>query len=382
MAVAVLPVPAFAANAMEKLDQSTSKPPTTAEAVVVSDTQIVAQVFTPSLSGDLTRARVSLQRCDDLQSDIIAEIRPVGTGGQPESTVLAQAIIPGATIPTANTDWIDVVFPIPANVTPRVRYALVLRAETVGTCVVGWEESADQYTRGFLTVGSVSNGIEFWPQADEPNYGDQSLVFETYVTTASAPIIETSAPACKLTRTGTDPNGSKFIEITVQDVDSGLARIHVTHAGNLTLNPADSNDTTPPAFTDGTTGAVVIRATKLDQSKGALIALRVTDVDGNLTDCDPIMQTIVRENGRPTPTTISDIPQAEGFVMLTNGVPGVQHIDLSVNGRRFAVNRLNAGETRIIDVSSAMRRGNGNVVTLNVRGMRNASVDVLIWDGP
>jgi hypothetical protein len=380
LVLTLLPAPAIAAAATETLDQSVPRPAGSPEAVIVSDTQIAAQVFTPSLTGTLTRVRVSLSRCDALQSDIIAEIRPVGPGGQPGNTLLAQATIPGGAIPTAGSDWVDVTFTSPASITARTPYALVLRADTPGTCV-GWDEGTATYTRGYATTGTMTGGTETWSTLSEPKYGDQSFVFETYVTTSAAPLIETTPPSCKLTRTGTDANGQKFIEITAQDGESGLARIHVTHAGNLTLNPANSNDTTPPTFAHGTTAPVIIRATKLDQSKGSLIALRITDVDGNVTDCDPVMQTIVREKGRPTPTTFTDLPQAEGYVMLTNGDPGASSIDLFVNSKRFRVNRLRDGETRVVDVTSAMDPGNGNTISVTINGGRNASVDVLIWDG-
>ena len=50
-----------------------------------------------------------------------------------------------------------------------------------------------------------------------------------------------------------------------------------------------------PAFTVGTTSPVVVTATKIDQTVGASMTVRATDVAGNVTMCDPAMVTV---NGR------------------------------------------------------------------------------------
>ena len=102
-------------------------------------------------------------------------------------------------------------------------------------------------------------------------------------------------PSCALTAVLAGP--PKTLQITVQDPDNGIASIQVTEANNATVSV--------PTFTPGNTGAFVVVATKVDPNSGSQVALRVTDVNGAVTDCDPVV--------RGEPVT-SDVPagQAEG----------------------------------------------------------------------
>jgi hypothetical protein len=71
----------------------------------------------------------------------------------------------------------------------------------------------------------------------------------------------------------------KHIDFTVQDVGSGLSTIVVTTANNIVL-PVPI-----PAFTSGVKTPVTFTATKDDQTKGAQIAIVITDVAGNQSSC-------------------------------------------------------------------------------------------------
>jgi hypothetical protein len=73
----------------------------------------------------------------------------------------------------------------------------------------------------------------------------------------------------------------------VRDLQSGLASITVVTAINVTVSI--------PAFTVGTTNAVVVTATKINQSLSSTIVLRVTDLCGNPIVCDPVFTTISAE---------------------------------------------------------------------------------------
>jgi hypothetical protein len=86
------------------------------------------------------------------------------------------------------------------------------------------------------------------------------------------------APTCALTAMIAGP--PKKIQVTVQDTDSGIASIVVTTSANA--------NTPVPAFTVGATTAVMIEATKVDQSLSSSVAITVTDVAGNVTTCDPL----------------------------------------------------------------------------------------------
>jgi hypothetical protein len=196
---------------------------------------------------------------------------------------------------------------------------------------------------------------------------------DTVQVTVQIPQTDTTGPSCLMTGTGTNSAGQKYIDITARDTGSGLAAVEVTKSANA--------NTAVPAFTVGTTNPLVIRATKIDQSRGSQIALRVTDVAGNVTDCDPVDQTLVRDHGTPQIVTLTGIPQAEGTLTIQNGSPGFQTIMILVNNRPFMVNRLRNGETRDVNIAAAMRPGENNTITIIPLGRRGASAYIIVWDG-
>lgn len=203
------------------------------------------------------------------------------------------------------------------------------------------------------------------------NVGNTASKTVTYTVVAA----DTTTPTCQVTATGTDTAGRKYVEFTTADAGSGLRTIAVTTSTNAT--------TQVPAFTVGTTAAVVVRSTKINQSLSSQIALRVTDVAGNLIDCDPVSTSIIRDPGGDAPATQSfgGLAQGERFVTITNGDPGLRKITLTVNGVRFVERSLAPGERRTFDIGAAMHPGSDNTVVLSGKGDRKgAGADVLISD--
>jgi len=183
-------------------------------------------------------------------------------------------------------------------------------------------------------------------------------------------LVDGTLPACSLTAVIAGP--PKQLQITGRDAGSGLQSIVVLQSTNA--------DTVVPPFVAGTTGPVVVTATKIDQTFGSIVRLRVIDRAGNATECDPVATLVVREAGMPVSQTFGGIPQAESQVTIMNGSPGVTNLQVGVNGKRFAVAELKDGESRTIDVSSAMVAGNDNTVTLEARGRPGGGADVVIHD--
>jgi hypothetical protein len=181
---------------------------------------------------------------------------------------------------------------------------------------------------------------------------------------------DTTAPSCALTATGTDSSGRKYVEVTVQDSGSGLHSINVTTSTNA--------NTVVGAFTDGSTGAVIVRATKIKQSQGSTIALTATDRAGNRADCDPTSVTLRLRRGLVR-QRITRVPGAEHKIRIDNGKPGLKRLTIRVNGRRFSV-RMKAGKTVTIDVQRAMRTGNTNTVELVGHGLKRGSATITIHD--
>ena len=90
---------------------------------------------------------------------------------------------------------------------------------------------------------------------------------------------ETVPPTCSLIATISGP--PKSIQVMVQDTGSGIQSIQVTKSTNAL--------TVVPPFTPGTTSPVVVTSTKIIQSMSSVLALKITDVDGNVTICDPVV---------------------------------------------------------------------------------------------
>ena len=80
------------------------------------------------------------------------------------------------------------------------------------------------------------------------------------------------------------PGPPRVWSITVQDPGSGLASVTATTATNGTLGV--------PAFTAGTTAPVVATFTKITQTAPSALTVDVTDVDGNVTTCTPLRQSM------------------------------------------------------------------------------------------
>jgi hypothetical protein len=183
--------------------------------------------------------------------------------------------------------------------------------------------------------------------------------------------LDTQPPQCPITLN--DPGPPARIEVTIRDTGSGLAEILVTRSENA--------DTVVPPFTVGTTDPVVTSSTKIDQTKRARIEIQVSDLAGNVRICDPYLFTLLKESRGPVYEIVDDVPQAEGFVTLTNGSPGMRAVLLQVNDQRWTI-ALRDGQEKTVDVRSAMRPGAGNVIIIAAEGPRwGAKLDVLIWEG-
>jgi hypothetical protein len=160
---------------------------------------------------------------------------------------------------------------------------------------------------------------------------------------------------------------------TVQDTGSGLASIVVTQSDNA--------DTPVPPFTVGTTDPVTITATKINQSQAAHVTIVVTDLAGNTVTCDPIISLVQRSTKTDPQANRVRVSQAENKIQIMNGAPGLRTVTALVNGTTFKVTGLRNDEVRTIDISSAMRPGNKNVIFIKGHGPQNASATAVISDG-
>jgi hypothetical protein len=165
-------------------------------------------------------------------------------------------------------------------------------------------------------------------------------------------------------------------------------------------SPPTTNATVSiPSFDNGTTLAEGITATKINQAASSVVEVTATDLCGHRTVFDPVFATITipasksHFRAQKSQHHVEDfdfdhwevarfdgIGQTEGMVLLQNNTPGVESLMITVNRRQFRT-RLSDGETRKIDISSALLQGT-NKVTVAVFGDSGSSVDLTISDGP
>jgi hypothetical protein len=160
--------------------------------------------------------------------------------------------------------------------------------------------------------------------------------------------------------------------------------------------PPTTNATVPiPSFDNGTTLALGVTATKINQAASAVVEVTATDLCGHRTVFDPVFATITIPAVGPGSkfhhvekfdfdhwemAAFDGIGHTEGMVLLQNSTPGVESLVITVNHRQFRT-KLSDGETKKLDISSALFHGT-NKVTVAVFGDSGSSVDLTISDGP
>ena len=103
---------------------------------------------------------------------------------------------------------------------------------------------------------------------------------------------DNTPPSLQCTKSGTNALGQSFIEITVQDTDSGLQIIIVLLASNAVVSI--------PAFASGTTSPVVVTMTRLNQSFPAFASIAAFDMLNNTASFNATI---------PAPSFLCPIPR-------------------------------------------------------------------------
>jgi len=192
-----------------------------------------------------------------------------------------------------------------------------------------------------------------------------------------------TTPSPSVTVVTQTPGPPKQVVFSVQS-SGGLSSV-------VANTPPTTNATVAiPTFDKGTTLALGVTATKIDQSASAVVELTVVDLCGHTTVFDPLFATITIPAHQSAHSHIfnfnhrevdrfSGIGHTEGKVLLQNDTPGVALLVISVNGSVFRT-RLSNGETKSLDISSALLHGT-NTVTVAASGSPGSSVDLTISDG-
>jgi hypothetical protein len=222
---------------------------------------------------------------------------PGGMSLAPVATVTTLALLP-----PSGTAAVGTLHCVTAGVTDQ--FGAAVPGVRVDFAVAGANPSSS------FQVANAAGNAEFCYTGANP--GDDTIVASVGTVTANAAMTWTQLadsipPACAITAVVAGP--PKQLQITVQDTGRGLQSILVTMSVNAS--------TPVPAFTPGTKDPVVVTATKIDQGSGAQIALQVTDLAGNVTNCDPLVAGEVSAAPPPAPFGCSHGPAGvDGLLLL------------------------------------------------------------------
>jgi hypothetical protein len=230
----------------------------------------------------------------------------------------------------------------------------------------GWTQTGNTVNQAIATGGASVSLSSFVYTVTLPNDAVSTVSMLNFGNVGNKP------PECPPPTTGVNDDGLQYIQLTVQDSDDGLSAINIVYAGNATV------DISPSSFY-GSTAPVTVTATQVDPNEGGFgLTFDAVDLIGLTTTCDPVATMLVRENGVSGVQTFTGLGYAESRVAITNGSPGVQSVRVDVNGVPFRVTGLSAGETRVLDVSSAMLTGSANTISVTARGRPGGTATFLV----
>ena len=171
--------------------------------------------------------------------------------------------------------------------------------------------------------------------------------------------------------------------VTSANAANGLSSVITTASQNANV-AIDS-------FNAGTNGPVTITATQITPGHIASFTVKLTDLLGNTTTCDPVTGRLQVPEGEIYSAhqfnrtlamgRYNGVAAIEGTLLIKNGQNGLTSVLVVVDGNRRAVfeaKDLASGEARTIDISGALHAGN-NVVTVLGYGDPGAEADIAIF---
>jgi hypothetical protein len=174
--------------------------------------------------------------------------------------------------------------------------------------------------------------------------------------------------------------------IAAQDSGSGLRATTggtftgPSPAGGIQITTASNASVTIPSNLAGSTVESDVQALKITAGVSSEVALKVTDVAGNVTLCDPVLTQVIRDASQPSTTTATGIAQSEHFLHIYNGDPGLSHLTIEVNAKKAHVRDLIANQQYTVDIARWLQPGNKNTVTLIARGKQRGAATIVVAD--
>jgi len=172
------------------------------------------------------------------------------------------------------------------------------------------------------------------------------------------------------------------LNVSIQ-ASAGLARIvegpNTSNMSAVSISPANFVGLTTP---------VTASATVINPQVASVLELLVTDQNGTTLKCDPVQDTIrhASEHSATGHASIkaasvyTGISQTERWFTVHNGKPGLLGLKVTVNGHVFTIGPLKKDAMRTIDISSALKPGTNNIVTVRAMGKASGSATILISD--
>ena len=197
---------------------------------------------------------------------------------------------------------------------------------------------------------------------------------------------DTTPPACVVGRVVTESPTRIYVPITVTDAGSGVAQVKLapnstncrlewTGPGGVVTAPIGTPIPISPAAASTT-----VRVVKVNSGQRSRVVVQVWDAVGNTAVCDPVIANLTVKNGRGLLVRVfNGIPQAERYITLQNGTPGLTRAALTVNGRIVSQGSLSDGQVVAVDVAQWLRPGK-NTVRIAARGPQGATAVLTIGD--
>jgi hypothetical protein len=196
------------------------------------------------------------------------------------------------------------------------------------------------------------------------SYGAPGLLSRGFT---GLPAADRTPPAVSLTGIANGP--PKQAVFSVVDPGSGIFVINTVQTNaEVVIGPYANSQETPATVT----------ATKLNQAQTATIEIEASDLAGNVTIFDPVLTTVYGEAG-PVPDVLTGVPPFENVVIMANGSPGLDRLDITVNGHVISV-VLSAGEKRTINLGGRMTEAS-NSVAFAGEGAEGTEAFVILQQG-
>ena len=145
--------------------------------------------------------------------------------------------------------------------------------------------------------------------------------------------------------------------------------------GSLPLSSVGASAALPAGAT-----RLELVAAKVVTTQTAVVNVLINDACGGKGGFDPVVALLEVKQGGVARQSFGNIPAAERYVRVVNGIPGLDWLCLTVNGHVYVLNPLADGQDLTLDIGAAMEEGDANVVAVCGQGVAGASALITIGD--